>query len=218
METDMIRVETGQLDEATRAALTSGRADAAVALFLDSVIAMRGLSDLTGDALAGQALERETPAAMARDALAQVFAKIHAAPQQAAKKTSRLGEMIHIPPALHAVVADAEQKRGWKIAAPGVRMLPLDVSTAVKAEIIRLAPGASVARHTHKGRELTLCLVGGFSDHRGSYGPGDVSPADPSVHHQPKADDDGVCYVLAITDAGLTFEGALGAIQKLFRG
>ena len=65
---------------------------------------------------------------------------------------------------------------------------------------------------------LTLCLIGGYSDGRGSYGPGDVSIADPTVTHQPKADDDGVCFVLAVTDAGLKFEGVLGAIQKLIGG
>jgi putative transcriptional regulator len=112
-------------------------------------------------------------------------------------------------------IRTAESRRGWKGVAPGLRRLQLDFGGAAEAEIIRIDPGVAIPWHTHKGQELTLCLVGGFSDARGSYGPGDVSIADSSVRHQPRADSDGPCFVLAVTDAGLRFEGLLGAIQKL---
>jgi putative transcriptional regulator len=216
----MIRIQPGEIDVATRAALASGRADAAVALFIDSVLAMRGIENLFGDMLAGSLLEREGPASMSPDALERTIARIDAAASETprAPKPSRLNEIIRIPAALRQAIDDAEQTRGWRSAGPGVKQLKLGLSESITAEILRIDAGAAVPKHTHHGRELTLCLVGGFSDERASYGPGDVSFADPTLHHTPRADADGFCYVLAITDAGLKFDGALGAIQKLFGG
>lgn len=214
----MIRIETAnELDEATRAALASGRADPAIALFLESVLEMRGLEDRIGHALSGVLLEREQPAPLAPDALARTLAAIdHIEPVRS--KPSRLHELIRIPAVLQQAIARAEQGRGWRSAGPGVKHLQLGLSDKVDAVILRFEAGAVVPRHTHKGREATLCLVGGYSDHLGSYGPGDISLTDGRIHHSPKADDDGHCYVLAITDAGLKFDGALGAIQKIFGG
>lgn len=217
----MIRIEPGrELDEETSAALASGRADAAIALFFDSVLALRGLENRFAETVAGYALEREAPAPMSPDALARTIAMIDAAAVDPPRppKASRLDEIIAIPAFLRQAIDDAEQARGWRTAGPGVKQLKLNLSDAIGAEILRIEAGQAVPKHTHKGRELTLCLVGGFSDERASYGRGDVSFADPTLHHTPKADRDGHCYVLAITDAGLKFDGALGAIQKLFGG
>jgi putative transcriptional regulator len=83
---------------------------------------------------------------------------------------------------------------------------------------MRISPGAKTPVHSHHGREVTLCLIGGFHDARGSYGPGDLSFADPELVHQPIADDDGVCFVLAVTDGGLKFMGLFGVFQKMFGG
>ena len=87
---------------------------------------------------------------------------------------------------------------------------------ALKAEIVRVAPGMTVPRHTHKGRELTLCIHGEYMDSGAVYGPGDFSIRDPSIHHEPKALDGAPAYALAVTDAGLKFDGLLGMFQKVF--
>lgn len=209
-----MKVTAGQImDDATRAALASGRAEPALGLFIDSLMQMRGISELAGQAIAGAALEIEQPIAMSPNALEQVFAAIERG--GAPRKTSEYPDLIKLPAVLVDAILAAESGRGWRGAGFGVRQLKLDLAGRAQAEILRIEAGAAVPRHTHKGQELTLCLVGGFSDGRGAYGPGDVSLADPSVRHQPKADEDGACFVLAVTDAGLKFEGLLGAIQKL---
>jgi putative transcriptional regulator len=218
----MIRFTTSpETDATTEALLASGRADPAIALFLDSVLEMRRAGDPAAAVLAGSLLEHEAPVAMRNDALARAFAAIDAGERSPARRARSAGsdpELIRIPLALQEAIARAEQARGWRVLAPGIRQLALDTGGAVSAEILRIAPGAMTPRHTHKGREATLCLVGGFSDGRGTYGPGDVALADPDVTHQPRGDDDGVCFVLAVTDARLRFEGALGALQRLFGG
>lgn len=202
---EMMKIELGQImDEATRAALASGRAEPALGLFVDSLMAMRGISDGEGKTFAGAALECEGLTEVLPHALDMVFAAIERGPQPpTAKPSLRYPELSGLPTALVDAIATAEQGRGWKSATRGVSQLQLNLSGLARMEIIRIEAGTAVPRHSHKGQELSLCLVGGYSDGRGAYGPGDVSIADPSVRHQPKADDDGACFVLAITDGGL---------------
>lgn len=213
-----MKVTPGQIfDDATRAALASGRAEPAFGLFIESLQEMQGLSPDAGAVLSGAMLEAEAPASLSPEALDRTLAAIDRAIDRDGPQPASLHyeELTRAPAVLASAIRDAEAGRGWRRLAPGVRRLRLDVGGEAKAEIVRLDAGVAIPFHTHKGLELTLCLAGGFSDGRGSYGPGDVSMADPGIRHQPKADDDGPCFVLAVTDAGLRFEGLLGAIQKL---
>ena len=205
------------MNDATRAALASGRTEPGVGLFLDSLMEMRGISEREGDVLAGAALEAETPASMHADALAMAFAAIErggATSRQRAKLV--YAELEGLPAALHDAIIAAEGGKGWAYAGPGIRRLDLGLPGAAKAEIIRLEPGFAVPGHTHKGQELTLCLYGAYTDGHGSYGPGDFSAFDGSVLHRPRADEGGPAYALAVTDAGLRFHGLLGVLQRLF--
>jgi len=210
----MLKVTSGQvIDEASRAVLASGRADPALGLLIDSLMEMRGLSLAEGCTLAGGMLEAEAPAAMSADALDRAFAAIEEG--GARKPAPEYSELITLPRNLVDAILAAEGETGWTGAGPGVRKLKLNLGGEARAEVIRIDPGVAIPWHTHKGQEVTLGLLGGYSDGRGSYGPGDVVLADPTVRHQPIADDDGVCFVLAITDAPLKFEGVIGVIQKL---
>ena len=58
-------------------------------------------------------------------------------------------------------------------------------------------------------------MAGGFSDERGSYGPGEVVINGPSDLHQPVGDEGEVCYALAVRDGGLRFTGVMGLLQRL---
>jgi putative transcriptional regulator len=211
----MIRVTQDQeLDDVTRAALASGRAQPALRLFLDTLMDMRGISETEGDALAGAALESEAPADMSASALDMVFAAIERGGSQTRRKPV-YAELAALPAGLREAMLDAEEKRSWKTIGPGIRQLDLGMRDGAKAEIIRLEAGQAVPRHTHKGRELTLCVYGEYSDGISTYGPGDFSVHEETDRHQPKAHPAGPAYALAVTDAGLRFEGLLGALQKL---
>lgn len=193
------------MDEETHAALASGRAEPALGLFVDSLMEMRGISDLAAEAIAiaGAALESENSTELSPHALDMVFAAIERGPQPTTERSLRYPELSGLPAVLIDAIATAERDRGWKSATRGISQLQLNLPGRARAEIIRIEAGTAVPRHSHKGQELSLCLVGGYSDGRGAYGPGDVSIADPSVRHQPKADHDGACFVLAVSDAGL---------------
>lgn len=215
----MIRVTQGpEINEETLAALSSGRMDPAIELFLVSTAHMRGVSIAEAETVAGSLLEAESPVEMRADALERALAAIEqAAPAAgtAARPADADRALIQIPETLRRRIEQSEQTGRWK-SGGGLSTLDLELGGDCKAEIIRIPAGAGVPRHTHAGQELTLCLSGGFSDGIGAYGPGDVSITDPSITHQPVADEDGPCYVLAVTDAGLKFTGALGFLQKLF--
>lgn len=192
------------MDEETHAALASGSADPAISLVVDCLAEMRGMSDRPGEAFVGAMLECEELAGMPLHAEHSLFAAIDRF-EPVTQRSLRYAELSVLPAALVDAIRTAERQRRWKSAVRGVTQLQLNLPGRAKAEIIRIEAGTAVPRHSHKGRELTLCLVGGYSDEAGAYGPGDVAIADPSVRHQPKADDDGACFVLAITDAPLTF-------------
>jgi len=213
---EMIRVTQDRvLDEATRAALASGRAQPALRLFLDTLMDMRGIAEGEADALAGAALEMETPAELKLGALDMAFAAIERGPARKARRPV-YPELAALPLPLREAMLDAEETRSWKTIGPGIRRLDLGLRDGAKAEIIRLDAGQAVPWHTHKGRELTLCIHGEYSDGLATYGPGDFSVTVETDRHQPKAHDAGPAYALAVTDAGLRFEGLLGALQKLF--
>jgi putative transcriptional regulator len=212
----MIRVSQDKaIDDATRAALASGRAEPALGLFIDTLMEMRGISDHEGEMLAGAALESETPAAMSPSALDMAFAAIERGGKAVRPRQLNYPELAGLPVALRELILDAEGQHDWSYAGPGIRRLDLGAKGPLKLEVIRLDAGKAVPWHSHKGRELTLCVHGEFSDAAATYGPGDFSVTDGSVRHQPRAHDSAPAYALAVTDAGLRFEGVLGALQKI---
>ncbi len=81
---------------------------------------------------------------------------------------------------------------------------------APRVRLLRLAPGAVMPRHTHKGKELTLVLHGGFKDSAGNYEVGDLIFADSDIDHAPEAHYNGPCLCLAITDGPLHLTGPIG--------
>lgn len=212
----MMKVSSASsMDDATRAALASGRAEPPLGLFIDTLLAMRGISEHEAAAIAGAALEAEQAADMSSDALDIVFAAID---RGGAKPKPKLvyDDLNQTPAFLQDIILAAEGRGGWGFGGPGIKRLPLGIAGKAKIEIIRIEAGTKVPWHTHKGQELTLCLAGEFSDANGVYGPGDFSVYDGSVRHQPVISTAGPAYALAVTDAGLKFEGLLGALQKLF--
>lgn len=214
---EMIRVTKDRaIDDATRAALASGRAEPALRVFIDTLMEMRGITEDEGEIIAAAALESETPVAMSPSALDMAFAAIERGGTPKPAKALAYPELSNLPVDLLDLVRAAEAKRGWAWSGPGIRRLDLGNAGGLKLEIIRLDAGREVPWHTHKGRELTLCVHGEFSDGLATYGPGDFSITDGTIRHQPRAHPGGAAYALAVTDAGLKFEGLLGTLQRIF--
>jgi len=205
-------------------AYASGSLDAAFSLLVETQAALK--EDVANDVaiselIAGDMLEMDEPTELADDALDKVFAAIDATPEPAyhraaaAACASQLTDIAGFPEPVLGPTVDALTDRGWTQLTSGVSRLTLDLGTESEVEIYRIEPNQTVPRHSHEGSELTLVMAGGFTDETGQYGPGDLSIQGPNDTHQPTADDDGICYTLAVRDGGLRFTGLLGVVQRL---
>lgn len=93
--------------------------------------------------------------------------------------------------------------------------LPISVK-GFKASLMRLKPGSTMPVHTHRGREYTLVLAGGYRDNGSQYGPGDFSLKDASDVHRPVVDGDEECICLAVLDAPVKLTGMMGRLVNPF--
>lgn len=206
-------------------AYAAGCIDPAFALMLETQSLMRAdvrASVALSEMIAGHFLEAAPAARMNEGALDRTLAAIDAleAPQAMQRAAGQaacdaLNEILSLPEPVRGAAIDAAGKQSWQMMGLGLKRLKLDVGSAMEVELYRIAAGSKIPRHSHGGNEYTMVLCGGFTDERGNYGPGDVCVNGPADTHQPVADDDEVCYALAVRDGGLRFTGILGMVQKL---
>lgn len=206
-------------------AYAAGCIDPAFAMMLEAQSLMRAdvrSSVALSEMISGSFLEAAPAARMSEGALDRTLAMIDAldAPeemQRAAGKAAgdALNELLELPEPVRSAALDAAGRQGWQMLGLGLKRLRLDVGSSMDVELYRISAGSKIPRHSHGGNEFTMVLSGGFTDERGSYGPGDVCINGPRDTHQPVADDDEVCYALAVRDGGLRFTGVMGMVQKL---
>jgi putative transcriptional regulator len=73
-----------------------------------------------------------------------------------------------------------------------------------------------IPMHTHRGREYTLVLAGGFKENGSQYGVGDFTLRDASDVHRPVVDSDEECVCLIVLDAPIKLTGILGRLVNPF--
>jgi putative transcriptional regulator len=133
----------------------------------------------------------------------------------AAVSESEVSRMV--PPPLRPYVRSAETRTGWRRMGRWFEELRLPVPVAgFKTALMRLDPGSIMPVHSHRGREYTLVLAGGFHDGEQHFLPGDFALRDASDRHQPIVDVDGGCLCLVVLDAPLRFTGAIGRLINPF--
>jgi len=172
------------------------------------------------ESLGGALFDELEPAAVGAECLDEVMARLDepepAAATMAPQASAAPGDKIvprplrdYLPASLDEVFAGSGRRR--------LAEVPLLASyPGYRTRLMRIRAGATMPKHTHGGSELTLVLSGGFSDHTGHYLRGDLAATDPSITHQPVADDDGDCVCLAVTDAPLKLVGPLGMLLNPF--
>ncbi len=207
------------------AGYAAGCLDPAFAMMVETQAAIRRdvyEAIIVSDAIAGALLESDATARLSDDALNTALAAIEDAGlpdirAQAAGRAAAKGltELLALPEPLRDAAIEAAGQRGWQRMTAGIERLPLAVGSAVEAELYRIAPGARIPRHTHRGQEYTLVVAGGFTDETGQYRPGDIVLNGPEDVHQPIGDEGHVCFALTVRDGGLRFTGMMGLIQRL---
>lgn len=126
-------------------------------------------------------------------------------------------ELSFLPAVIQDAAIRAQASRKWKSPISGLQVLSLDINDSAEASLLRVLPMAAVPQHTHEGAEYALVLTGAFDDGIGRYLVGDISIADSTITHQPRAEDGEVCWVLVIRYGKLRWTGLLGVLQRLFR-
>lgn len=183
----------------------------ALALACHLTLCPRCRRDLaTIESVAGRQLDEIAPQPAAGfAAIADRLGEQEDGPTQAPASSSA---GILLPRPLLSYLPGGLDRVTWRWSGTGLLSYALPVSKARGglASLLKIAPGAGLPLHTHRGNELTLVLSGGFTDETGAYQRGDLEVADPALEHRPVAMLDQPCICLAITDAPLDFSGPLG--------
>lgn len=163
------------------------------------------------EAIGGVLLDDAGGVPLAVDALARTFARLEA-PLRAPLLHS---DPLPMPPG----VAWPERLRRceltrWRRMAPGMRWARATLPEDRQAPLflLRIAPGMSLARHTHGQLEFTQVLCGSFDDGRAVFDAGDFDLADAQVHHQPQVLEGAECVCLAYVENGLRYDSRLAGL------
>ena len=105
----------------------------------------------------------------------------------------------------------------WTRLHQGVDIARLKKRGPAQFSLMRIAPGATVPEHAHRGLEIMLVIEGAVSDHAGRYKRGDMIVVEENQPHSPRADDDCECVCLSVTTAPVRLTGWIGALINSFR-
>ncbi|WP_420345674.1 ChrR family anti-sigma-E factor [Pelagibius sp.] len=179
------------------------------------------------EALGGSLMDALDPASLDESAFSSIMAEIDMLDGEAEEGAPWGGAMPapHRPaledPSLPRPLRDYLQvdlaTLQWRKVMRGVEDTEITLGQdGAKTRLMRIQPGVAVPKHTHHGQEVTLVLEGGYSDGDGHYERGDVQIADPSVDHQPVADQGEPCICLVVSDAPMKMTGTFGRLLNPF--
>ena len=194
----------------------AGALDPAMALIMAthlSVCAQCQAEMALGERLGGVLLDDIAPEPLADDALARVMARLDVPGTATPPSPSN----DNTPAPLRAFLGRDLSEVRWRSMGPRLGYVTLYRRGALTMRLLRGAPGADTGRHTHRDKEYTLVLKGGYSDETGRYGPGDFQAVTSAVTHNPVADPGEDCINLAVTIGRLRFTGAVqNVVATLF--
>lgn len=162
------------------------------------------------EAVAGLALEQASPSdlTMPSDALAAIFASSPDNISVDEDVVQSEDSSFQLPMSLRRLVGHDVDNIPWRTKLPGFKEFDLGEIDGCHVNMFWIRPGRTVPAHTHKGYELSIVLDGAFTDERGRFGKGDISIADASVDHRPKAGSDRPCIGFAVLDDGVKLTGS----------
>lgn len=163
------------------------------------------------ECVAGTLLE-ETPPARMNGGFAAIAGRLGEQEPVAVRSVAEPLSERTVPKPLRDYISTGIDTIAWRWSGAGLHShtLPVEKARGGMASLLKIAPGAAMPVHTHRGEEMTLVLSGGFTDESGAFRRGDVEIADGTVEHRPVAMLGEPCICLAVTDAPLRFRGTFG--------
>jgi putative transcriptional regulator len=208
------------LDDATLLALASGTIPHAHGIVAASHVslcpvcaqALRKAEAIGGGLLTDSGVERVSD--MARSATLASLDGVALAQPKPRRKSE-------LPAALdHALGGLRLDQIKWKKKAPGVALfdVPMPKGSASALKLLSIGAGRAMPEHGHGGEELTMVLKGSYSDHMGTFRPGDVADLDDSVEHTPVADPGETCICVVAVEAPTRFKSVWARVFQPFVG
>lgn len=162
------------------------------------------------DCIGGALLENLDPQSVNPALLDSIWSRIDAQEKTvAAVVKAELDDNDIIPGSIKKILDYDMEQLHWRKHGPKVRTAELLSHEGVKASLIRIAAGANIPVHGHRGNEYTVILDGSFSDDGGVYHKGDFLIRKPGEKHSPTATTDKDCLCLAALEAPLRFSNVL---------
>lgn len=104
----------------------------------------------------------------------------------------------------------------WDPIMRGVSQYILHTNDQTTARLLSIPANIQIPEHHHKGREMTLVLTGGFSDHTGDYIRGDLEDVEGSLTHSPTSNSSSGCICLVVTEAPVYFHNFIPRLLQPF--
>lgn len=209
-----------RLPEEMVLAYASGQLNEAMSLVVAShlVYAPESRRDVARyEALGGALLEELEPSEMHGDVLERTLALIDDEEDaEIVEPELEVRDGLALPASLRRYVGPDIEALAWRKVMKGVQDVELGVSPGCRTRLMRIEPGVTVPRHSHRGAEVTLVLRGAYEDETGHYGPGAVQMADENVDHQPSAVGEETCLCLVVRDAPIRLSGRIGKLLNPF--
>ena len=164
------------------------------------------------EAAGGTMLETIEPAPMVPEALAKTLATIERRPAPVAAPATVPLRRPSLPPGVEWPRSlDQCAVSRWRWMGPGMRWSRIRVphDPAANLFLLRIGAGKALAKHTHRGRELTHVMCGSFHDGRARFGAGDFDATDESIRHRPVLEAGSECICLASVQSRLVFDGVI---------
>ena len=184
------------------ALVAAGRADPGLALLVachevscPTCLATRARHEALGGAL----LAGLAPSAIGPGLLASTLAALDDAPTPAAPEPLTPPDAPWLPRPLWRHVQGGVP---WRRLTPEVEFAELPVRFGDQPAVLtRIAPGARVPWHTHRGWELQLVITGGYHDDGTPFVPGDAQCLDDQTTHRFTIDPGETCVSLLVRES-----------------
>lgn len=166
-------------------------------------------------AIGGAALEDFKPASVADTALADCLARLDDEPAEMRTELAPAVRSV-LPRPLRDYAGGDADGLAWSFVGPGLRQYVLALKGGPQARLLHVREGMALPEHGHRGLELTLVLMGSFSEGGQEFRRGDIAVADEEVEHVQVIGRGGPCICLTVTDAPLVFHGWLPRLAQRF--
>ena len=159
--------------------------------------------------------EQQTAQTVSEDSFAKLMSRVKEQPQEAAVLAPKVA--TRFPSVVEKLIKNDTESLDWQKPMKNLRVSRLmKDETGLILGLHHMKSGGQVPHHTHRGKEISVVIEGGFSDEMGSYGPGDFIDLSTEHRHSPRADADGDCWLLSLVEAPVKLTGPIGWVVNPF--